>query len=224
MSVAVDRIRAIDYTIRGLEAEIVFTKKQPPQAPRPRMNARQISKSTGIAVDEVMATVSDLGEYVKTPASMLEEPVVRRVYDALHLRYVSDKPRPTPPWDWKGRSDQSPTPVAKRGGSREGDRSEWHSSATNDWWQTQTDVAPAWDVESWKIYNFSEAERDAWIAHGLRPGQVKDANTYRDAGIMPGDLVQVVEGWTVLKRLRSGEPACGVLRLLGRALGDEEAV
>jgi hypothetical protein len=70
------------------------------------------------------------------------------------------------------------------------------------------------ELESWKIFDFAEAERDAWIAHGLRPGQVKDAAKYRDAGLLPGDLAQEILGWTVLKRLRAGESPDEVLRLL----------
>ena len=171
-----------------------------------------------------MATLSDLGEYVKSPASMLEEPVIRRLHEALHLRYVSDTPKPAPPWDRKGRGDRASTPAAAKGGSSESVHSEWHSRTTGDWWETQLDVEPAWELESWKIYHFSEAERDAWIAHGLRPGQVKDAAMYRDAGLSPGDLTQDVKGWTVLKRLRAGEPTDEVLRLLQRTLRDEQAM
>jgi hypothetical protein len=81
----------------GVEAEMVFKLKQPAQAPRRRMSARQISKDVGVAVDEVMATLSELGEYVKSPASMLEEPVVRRLYEVLHRRYEPDKPKAAPP-------------------------------------------------------------------------------------------------------------------------------
>jgi hypothetical protein len=33
------------------------------------------------------------------------------------------------------------------------------------------------------MLGFTEAERDAWIADGLRPGQAKDAVAFRDAGL-----------------------------------------
>ena len=203
---------------------MVFKLKQPPQGPRRRMSARQISKELGVPVGEVMATLNELGEYVKSPASMLEEPVIRRLYEAVHRRYEPEKPKAAPPWDRKGRGDQAPTAAAANRDSRESDRSECHSRPTGEWWETQTDVAPAWELESWKIFDFAEAERDAWIAHGLRPGQVKDAAKYRDAGLLPGDLAQEILGWTVLKRLRAGESPDEVLRLLRAPLEDDRAI
>ena len=90
--------------------------------------------------------------------------------------------------------------------SSDGDRSSWPS--------TQNDVAPAWELESWKIFNFAEAERDAWLPHGLRPGQVKGAARFRDAGLLPADLVKDIKGWTALKRLRDGEPPEDVVQLV----------
>ena len=81
---------------------MVFKLRQPPQRPRRRMSARQISKDVGVDANEVMAALAELGEYAKSPASMLEEPVVRRLYEALNGRYESDKPKAAPPWEWEG--------------------------------------------------------------------------------------------------------------------------
>lgn len=203
---------------------MVFKLKQPPQGPRRRMNARQISKEVGLSVDEVMSTLARLEEYVKSPASMLEEPVVRRLYENLDARYEADQQKAPPPWDRKARGDQTSTPLVASRDRHESSRSEWHSRPASDWWDRQSDVSPAWELESWKIFDFAEAERDAWIAHGLRPEQVKDAAKYRDAGLMPSDLAQDVQGWTALKRLRAGESPVEVLRLLGRPSRDERAI
>ena len=47
------------------------------------------------------------------------------------------------------------------------DQSNWHSRPSDDWWETRGDAAPAWELASWKMLEFTDAERDAWIAHGL---------------------------------------------------------
>jgi len=74
------------------------------------------------------------------------------------------------------------------------------------------------------MFNFTEAERDAWIAHGLRPGQVKDAVAFRDAGLVPADLLEDVKGWTALKRLRAGERPTDGVRLLRASVRMNERV
>jgi hypothetical protein len=73
------------------------------------------------------------------------------------------------------------------------------------------------------MFGFTETERDVWIAHGLRPGQVTDAVSFRDAGLVPADLLQNIAGWTVLKRLRAGEPPTEVVRLLRATREDDRA-
>ena len=130
-----------------------------------------------------MAALADLGEYVRSPASRLEEPVIRRLYEAMGGQLEPERPKSPPAWERKGRTDESLATAKSTGDVAGGDQTNWHSSSRDDWWETQGDVAPSWERESWKLCGFTEFERDAWIAHGLRPGQVKDALAYRDAAI-----------------------------------------
>lgn len=193
---------------------MVFKLRQPPQEPRRRMSAREVAKDLGVRIEVVMAAIGELGEFVQSPASKLEEPVIRRLYAAMGGRYEPARPKPSPAWDRKGRIGQVSPAARSTKDSTSEDGTNWHSASRDDWWETQGDVAPSWEVGSWKLYGFTESERDSWIAHGLRPGQVKDAVAYREAGLMPPDLVKVVAGWTVLRRLRAGDPPIDVLRLL----------
>lgn len=62
---------------------MVFKLAQPPQGPRRRMTARAVAKELGLSTDTVMAALADLNEYAQSPASKLEEPVIRRLYEAL---------------------------------------------------------------------------------------------------------------------------------------------
>jgi hypothetical protein len=202
---------------------MVFKLKQPPREPRPRVSAREVAKDLSVPPEMVMAALADLGEYVQSSASKLEEPVIRRLYEAMGNQYEPEKPKSPPAWERKGRTDQSPATAKLTRGVDEGDQTNWHSASRDDWWETQGDVAPAWELESWKLHGFTEAERDAWIAHGLRPGQVKDAAAYRDAGLIPPDLMKDAAGWTALKRLRAGERPIEVVRLLQALREDDRA-
>jgi hypothetical protein len=202
---------------------MVFRLRQPPQGPRPRMSAREVAIDVGAGVEQVMAMVSALGEYVQSPSSKLEEPVVRRLYDALGSTYETAKPKPPPAWQQKGRADKASdaSNAQKRSDQVGGELSTWRSSTKANWWETQNYAAPAWELESWKLFAFTEAERDVWLAHGLRPGQVRDAAAYRDAGLLPSDLTKVVCGWTVLKCLQAGDPPRDVVHRLRSASDDE---
>ncbi len=171
----------------------------------------------------VMATLASLGEYVGSPAAKIEEPVLRQVYARLGAEYGGSTSRPPPPWDRKGRAPERRENAERaREAGVQSERRNWYSRPDGEWWDRRDDASPAWEMASWTLFHFTEFERDAWISHGLRPGQVKDAATYRDAGFQPGDLVRDVYGWTVLRRLRSGELPSDVYRLLRASTGEEQ--
>ena len=50
--------------------------------------------------------LADLNEYVQSPPSKLEEPVIRRLYEALSGQYEPEKPKPPPEWQRQGRSHE----------------------------------------------------------------------------------------------------------------------
>ena len=202
---------------------MVFKLKQPPPGRRPRVSAQGVAKDLSVSTEKVMSALADLGEHVQSPASKLEEPVVRRLYEVLGGEYEPEKPKPPPAWQWKGQIDQRAAIAKSNRVIDEGDQTSWHSAARDDWWETQGDAAPTWELQSWNLYGFTEAERDAWIAHGLRPAQVKDAAAFRDSGLTPADLMKDAGGWTALKRLRAGERPIDVVRLLRALRKDDQA-
>ena len=85
---------------------MVFKLKQPPQGPRRRMTARAVAKEVGLSTDTVMAALADLNEYVQSPASKLEEPVIRRLYEVLGGDYEPEVPKSPPEWQQQGRSHE----------------------------------------------------------------------------------------------------------------------
>lgn len=193
---------------------MVFKHKQPPLGPRRRASPREVARALDVDLDSVMAALVDLGEYVSSPASKIEEPVARRLYEALGGQYEPEAPKLSSRWERKGRTNQQPAARRSRMESNGDGLTNWHSAAREDWWETQGDASPAMELESWKLFGFTEVERDAWIAHGLGPGQVKDAVSCREAGLMPTDLSKKLEGWTVEKRLQAAERPADVVRLL----------
>lgn len=215
------------------------------EAPRERLRVYEVAKRVGRSCAEILALLADLDEYAPHRNSMLEPPVVRRIYVALEL---TPPERPTPrspdvltPRPTSGLTPPKPRPrrdnnplmgtISNRRGSespprapRDG-RAAAHSRNAADGLAEAygSDVAPGWEYESWKLLGFTEVERDAWTAEGLRNGQAPFAATLRDAGLSPADLSVRVNGWTVLARLTNGEGATHVVRLLrgqrGRGAG-----
>jgi hypothetical protein len=111
---------------------VVFKLKQPPLGPRCRMSAREIGKDLGVDIDRVMAALADLGEYVPSPASKLEEPVIRRLYEGLGAQQESAKPESPPEWQWKSRTDQVPTNAKPARNDRAEAQTDWHSREKGD--------------------------------------------------------------------------------------------
>lgn len=202
---------------------MVFKHKQPPLGPRRRASPREVARALDVDIDTVMAALASLGEYVPSPSSKVEEPVARRLYEALGGQYEQEESKPPSQWEQNGRTDQRPAAKRLPTQSTGDGPTNWHSAAREDWWETQGDASPAMELESWKLFGFTEVERDAWIAHGLRPGQLGDAVSYREAGLVPTDLPKKLEGWTVKKRLQAGERPTDVVRLLRMPQQDDRA-
>ena len=215
-----------------------YTKLE--ETPRERLRVHELAKRVGRTNTEILALLADLGEYTRNHSSMLEPPVVRRVYEALD-QTLPPRPAPRPadvapprpstglaPPRPQARRENHPlmnaAPRPKDNGSRtptkpsRPSRQPTHSRNPADQLAEAygLDVAPAWEHESWKLQGFTDVERDVWIAAGLRTGQAPVAARLRDAGLTPADLSVVVSGWTVLERLAKNEGAAGVARLLRR--------
>lgn len=189
-------------------------------APRRRYSARDIANILATEVDEVMAALAAIGEHVDSPAKrMIEEPVRRAIYEHMDVPYEPPGVAPVSSWERrgsvaKGRSAQGRRPSMLRDPERHEAivRPKDQSVGLGD---PDADVAPAWEDASWEWYGFTTAERDAWLTV-LRRGQASNAAKYRDAGLAPEDLLVVVGGWPVFKRLRAGESLAYVKRLLER--------
>lgn len=73
-------------------------------------------------------------------------------------------------------------------------------------------------LDPWHQQQFSRAEQDVWMAHGLTPHEVDIAVACRQEGLVPVMLWERLDGRTVHDWLRAGEPAASVAaRLRGTA-------
>lgn len=199
-------------------------KRQEPKRRGP-WSAQEVAQEIGVHPHYVLDALKELGEYVDSMRKKcLWEPVVRKVYGLLDFPYKEPTPPPVSPWQIRDTGDPSPAPqrrprlrpqVIPRTKFETSDRSLGLGDPSHD-------VDVTWSVQSWRFLGFSEIERDAWIAHGLRDTQAKSAAEFRDAGICPGDLGTDLGGWTAARRLKQGEPPSMVADKLARKRNGEK--
>lgn len=196
-------------------------KKKLPEPPHKRLSAREVAASLGVSVSDVMDALGTIGEYVDSPAKRtIEAPVKRKVCAELGLDYRPPATHTPSPWlrtDQGGPRKDRPTPgrPSSAGPKDSGTRTVRSPDRSVGVGDPADDVSVTMEDFSWSYYGFSKPDRDAWCVY-LRTGQVKYAARLRDAGFLPDDLAIDVGGWTVAKRLRSGESVAEVKRLLDR--------
>lgn len=197
-----------------------------PQQPRKQYTAREVAASIGVSVQDVMNALNAVGEFVNSPArKCIEEPVKRKVCEHLGVDYQT--PAVHTPSPWRTQDQGSPRQErsvrgrpASAGPKDSGTRTVKTPDRSVGLGDPADDVSVTMEDFSWTYFGFSSVERDAWCVY-LRRGQVKYAARLRDAGFLPDDLAVEVNGWTVYKRLREGEPMIGVKRLLDRSRQSE---
>lgn len=65
--------------------------------PRHRQRIRDVAKELGLSSRQLLAELSEMGEYASSAASYIESPVIRAVHDRLGVAYIEpDKPEPDP--------------------------------------------------------------------------------------------------------------------------------
>ena len=212
---------------------VVWHNKLQP-SPHTRYSVREIARSLGESPDAVMKVLSDLGEYVDSAAKkMIEEPVRKSVYERMGYPYEPPAVQPVTPWERrdlqppkrlapKSRDRNQPQKrPAMRGqlpqqSSHSVERTFPPKDVSSRIGDPAEDASPAMAQEFWKLYGFTDTERKAWCEH-LDYTQPKVAARLRDAGLMPQDLSVNLQGWSVYKRLCSGESPAEAKRMLDRS-------
>lgn len=200
---------------------MIFELKLPEPGPRRRWSAQELAAELGLEVTDVMTALKAVGEYVDNHRrKMIEEPVVKKVFEHFGRQYKAESPKPVSQWqvrDLRG----APRPARKRKKPQSrpvnGPRRFESSDRSLGLGHPTADTKDAWADSEWQLLGFTEVERDVWLDGGLRRGRARDAKVLRDAGFQPADLRRDVFGWSVAKRLRAGEHPEAVLRLLRRA-------
>lgn len=199
---------------------MVFKQKLPAPTPPKRTSVRRLAKNLGVELASVLEALQEIGEYVSSPATnSLESPTVRAVCSYLGVPYERDNDvRSVPPWKIRDETSRFKRPVSVKTSTFAPSNYPYTRFDPKDTsaglGDPRHDTRAAWASEEWKLYDFSEIERDVWISHGLRPGQAKLAKRLREAGLTAPDLQVQVEGWSVAKRMRAGEPLKDIFRLL----------
>jgi hypothetical protein len=206
------------------------------------MRVRDIAKQLGVPPAEVLQVLEDMGEYVKSHASYVEAPVIRRLHERFGVTYgVADRPTHSASITGRGAPTEGLAPPPRRTkrdnhplmgeisprrvlDSSLDSRSARSAPPTTSWsartveqrWADLAggDASHALEFEEWKFRGFSDVERDVWMASGLRAGQARWAAELRDGGLSPTDLEVELHGWKVVDRLQRGEGAKAVARML----------
>lgn len=217
------------------------TRLVPPQ--RPRWKIRDAARELGRTVDEALNGLAEIGEYANGPRDWIEEPVFNR----LAVHFGVSLPTRTSSEPTAGSPEQH-EPVDARGGltppaglptrnnhpyvqpeprprdllnstwvrhKPEEDVREYHAGGM---WLGSG--APFADQE-WALRGFTDAEKDVWLAAGLKDHQAKLAERFRDAGLSPHEVSADLSGWTVLTRVNLGEDVAAVVRLYQRTRTEE---
>jgi hypothetical protein len=211
------------------------------QPPRHRQRVWDVARELGVSSRQLLEVLKELDEYVPSAASYLEAPIIRTVHDRFGVVYDISPPAPHEPeaptltglLPPKERPRRENHPLMEAGRSRDDVSNDGHQggqsraraerrqaqwserSLEEQWAQASTsDAAPAFEFEEWKFRGFTEIEQDVWMDAGLRAGQAKWAGELRDSGLKPADLRINLHGWTIIDRLRQGEGAAAVARLL----------
>lgn len=223
--------------------------------PRHRQRIREVAKELNLTSRQLLAELSEMGEYASSAAAYVEAPVIRAVHDRHGVAYtqpdeVQGEPAPQgvgpastsglgPPRPRERRDNHPlmneasrPRDRAGREGPRRGApasgsagevQARWEARSVEQQWSQASagDAAPAFEYEEWKLRGFTEVERDVWLDAGLRASQAKWAAELRDGGLRPADLQTDLHGWKVIDRLRCGEGAVAVVRLLSASRGSQ---
>ena len=79
---------------------MVWKMKLPPPGPRPRRRVRELAKDLDVPVEQVLAILHEIGEFVSSPSSHVEEPVVAKVYERCGRPYVAQTGEPVSGWEY----------------------------------------------------------------------------------------------------------------------------
>lgn len=215
------------------------TRLVPP--PRRRWQVRYAAEQLGRTLKETLDGLAEIGEHATGPRGQIEEPVFTRL--AAHFGVnlpTHSAPEPDlgviePPHAVDARGGLTPPPpMPSRSNHPYMEPEPRPRDLLNSTWVPSKPVEPVgehrsggqWQRSStafidheWALRGFTDAERDVWMAGGLKDWQAKLAEQLRGAGISPDELSADLGGWTVLQRVNQGEDVVAVARLHQRRHG-----
>ena len=217
------------------------TKLVPP--PRRRWQVRYAAEQFGRTPEETLDGLAEIGEHASGPRGYIEEPVFTRLAAHFGVSLPTHSARELdvqgiePPHGADVRGGLTPPPpLPSRNNHPYMEPEPRPRDLLNSTWVPSKPVEPVrehhaggqWPGSStafadheWALRGFTDAEKDVWLAGGLKDWQAKLAVKLRDAGISPHVLSADLGGWTILQRVNQGEDIVAVARLYQRRRGQE---
>lgn len=158
-------VSRVFYTANADERRVVvFHKKLPGPGPRVRRSAFEVARELQCDLQDVLDILHDLGEYVPSPRKKnLEEPTVRAIYDRFGQVVPDQPPRPISRWRTRppvGAAPERSRPSVEIEDNPRGPRTYTTKQVSLGLGIESEDAVGAWAFEEWKLYGFSEVDRD----------------------------------------------------------------
>lgn len=210
--------------------------------PRRRWRVHEAAQALGRTVQETLDGLKEIGEYAANRWDWIEEPVFARL--AAHFNVSPPAPgepdRDSAAIEEPHAVDRlgltQPAALPKRDNHPYRDPGPRPRDLLNSTWVPSKPVEPDREYHAggrwlgsgavfadheWALRGFTDAEKDVWLAAGLKDGQAKLAVQLAEAGLSPQDLPADLGGWTVLERVNQGEDIVAVARLYERRHGQD---
>jgi hypothetical protein len=182
-----------------------------------KVRVYELAKELGIESKQLLAHLRGMGEFVRSASSPLEPPVARKVREtfASGARPSTSMARPSQHGSRATRPQMTDEErfLAEVFGLQP-EEIKWASH------RRDPRMANSRPVDPWTAAWIDSAEKREWFSVGVTENDLPLVKQWRQCGMRPEDLlVTFPDGWTALRRLRTGEPSESVAHRVREARG-----
>lgn len=182
-----------------------------------KVRVYELAKELGIESKQLLAQLRTMGEFVRSASSLLEPCVARKVKETF-----AAGARPST-------STARPKPHRSRAPRRQMTNEERFLAEVFDLQPEEIKWAPhrrgarmanRQPLDPWSAAWIDPAEKREWFRAGVTENDLPLVKQWRQCGMTPEDLlVTLPDGWTALRRLRTGESSESVALRVREARG-----